>query len=178
MSDYDLKHRALIENIAKMLGGTTYRDPREAFTTRHMDELRGMGDMLSLAYARRRLPNKHPDPFDVAPEILVQYVTGKLCHYEDIAKEYLREMRLHKYALEMRRFACFVAQGILIGHPLNGRRIELICKMAGVNTRSFAIDVADALAWLYAHAEAAARRYTLAKTLEESQAKPAIEFQE
>lgn len=165
MSDYALKLVPLTERIAKMLGGTTYRDLREGFTTLHMDALRGKGEMIALSYARRKLRDRTtPDPLDLGPEILAQYVSGHLTDYEKIAAAYMATQNRyrHAFANEMRKFACFVAQGILIGHPLNIERINLLCRMAGVNADRFAIDVSDALRWLYGEAESAAGRYVKA----------------
>jgi len=169
MSDYALKLVPLTERIVKMLGGATFRDLREGFSTPHMDALRGKGEMIALSYARRKLSDRAtPDPLDMGPEILAQYITGRLMDYEKIAAAYMavQNRYRHAFANEMRKFACYVAQGILIGHPLNIGRINLLCRMAGVNTDRFAIDVDDALRWLYNEAESAAGRYVRAVTRE------------
>jgi hypothetical protein len=161
MSDYALRDREAIEAILRMLIGTSYRDPREGFGSSYMDELRGMRVPLQLSLARNRYVDGSVDDSDVSPEILQAYVTGELVSHERVAKAYIADLprKLHGMARELRRFACFVAQGVMIGRPLNTRRINLICRMGGVNQRAFAIDVADALAWLYAQADAAAERY-------------------
>lgn len=168
MSDYALRDREAIESIVRMLSGTSYRDPRDGFGGTHMDELRGMRVPLQLSLARARYPDGSVDKTDLSPEILQEYVTATLLRYDDISDAYLAELprKIRGMQREMRRFACFVAQGIMIGHTLNKRRINLICRMAGVNERAFAVDVADALGWLYEQAEEAAHRYWLAKGFE------------